>query len=29
VAIGRNIWMRKDEDAINLLKEIRRIVHRW
>ena len=28
VAIGRNIWMRKDEDAINLLKEIRRIVHR-
>jgi DhnA family fructose-bisphosphate aldolase class Ia len=28
VAIGRNIWMRNDEDAINLLKEIRRIVHK-
>lgn len=29
VAIGRNIWMRKDEEAVNLLKEIRRIVHKW
>jgi DhnA family fructose-bisphosphate aldolase class Ia len=28
VAIGRNIWMRKDEEAISLLKEIRRIVHK-
>jgi DhnA family fructose-bisphosphate aldolase class Ia len=28
VAIGRNVWMRKDEEAINLLKEIRRIVHK-
>jgi DhnA family fructose-bisphosphate aldolase class Ia len=28
VAIGRNIWMRNDEEAINLLKEIRRIVHK-
>ncbi|MDT7858892.1 MAG: 2-amino-3,7-dideoxy-D-threo-hept-6-ulosonate synthase [Candidatus Aenigmarchaeota archaeon] len=28
VAIGRNIWMRKDEEAVNLLKEIRRIVHK-
>jgi DhnA family fructose-bisphosphate aldolase class Ia len=28
VAIGRNVWMRKDEEAINLLKEIGRIVHK-
>ena len=28
VAIGRNVWMRKDEEAINLLREIGRIVHR-
>jgi class I fructose-bisphosphate aldolase len=28
VAIGRNVWMRRDEEAINLLKEIRRIVHK-
>lgn len=28
VAIGRNVWMRKDEEAINLLMEIGRIVHR-
>ena len=29
VAIGRNVWMRKDEEAINLLREIWRIVHKW
>jgi len=28
VAIGRNVWMRKDEEAISLLKEIGRIVHK-
>jgi DhnA family fructose-bisphosphate aldolase class Ia len=28
LAIGRNVWMRKDEEAINLLKEIWRIVHK-
>jgi len=28
VAIGRNVWMRRDEEAINLLKEIGRIVHK-
>ena len=28
VAIGRNVWMRKDEEAINLLREIGRIVHK-
>jgi len=28
VAIGRNVWMRNDEEAVNLLKEIGRIVHK-
>jgi len=28
VAIGRNVWMRRDEEAINLLREIGRIVHK-
>jgi DhnA family fructose-bisphosphate aldolase class Ia len=28
VAIGRNVWMRRDEEAINLLKEIGRIVRK-
>ena len=26
VAVGRNVWSRKDEDALYLLKEIRRII---
>ena len=27
VAIGRNIWTRDDETAVNLLRELRRIIH--
>jgi len=27
VAIGRNVWMREDEKAIQLLKEIKKVVH--
>jgi len=29
IAVGRNVWGRKDEEAIRLLGELRRIIHKW